>query len=874
MHTAKRPYWVWSLDRWNLLVAGLLVVTLLLLNSSGLGLPAEVSQPLAATPAFVAPAEDAALLAGQPGEMTGTAAPNARVRVSDGDVPLGETTADANGRWQLAVPALAPGAHTLTAQVTDADGNVIATSEPLAITVREPGMTAPVAAAPVIKLPQGELKAGTPLTLEGTGTPGSTVTVYDGDQVVGQTTVGPDGTWNLTVSPLALGAHRLIARLLGADGKEQAVSAPVELTVADGQVVVATTAPSEMPAATVEPTVEGGSGGVTAAATSTVGVPAASGTPVATAAVAASVPAVIAPAGGAVQADAPLDLEGTGAPGSTVKVYEGNQLLGEAIVGADGKWKTTLPALAAGAHALIAKLFGADGKLLATSEPLAITVPEVSVAILPVINPLAAEKSATEAPTTLTGTAAPGTLLKLYDGAKLLGEATADASGNWKLTVPRLAAGEHILTAIAYGAGGEVQALSKPLTVIVPEAQPAAGGKTATQSKIGWPPDGSTVVSSRPLMTGRSFPRGVVRVYDGETLLGETIADANGFWSFRPSVALSAGQHVLTAVATSADGQTTEKAPPVTITVRGRTVTLPSWKPLVGATPTFLTPANGDTVNTVQPLFAGTAAPNSSIRLYDGDKVIGEVTVDSDGRWTFRPTAPLSEGEHTITVTLLNADGTESPSKSTVTLTVASGLGTAPATAPLVINALPAATSNSRPALTGQAPSGATVRIYDGDMLLGEVKADPSGVWYFVPAAPLAAGEHVLRFEVVGPDGSKLASADRTLTVNAGATAVTPPKIVAPTLGQAAPGDMLSGTAPAGSQVQIYDGGKLIGGATAGANGKWRFRLPRKLAAGKHEIHVVAVDQSGSPVSQSVIVTIEVSPPRTLPVTGAGSTGA
>ena len=380
-------------------------------------------------------------------------------------------------------------------------------------------------------------------------------------------------------------------------------------------------------------------------------------------------------------------------------------------------------------------------------------------------------------------------------------------------------------------------------------------------------------MTSRPLITGQSFPRGVVRVYDGKTLLGETVADANGFWSFRPSVALTAGPHVLTAEATSADGQTTETAPPVTITVRDRTVTLPSWKPSAGATPTFATPANGDTVNTVQPLFAGTAAPNSTLRLYDGDKAMGEAVADSDGRWNFRPTAPLAEGEHTITGVLLNADGTESLSKATVTITVASGLGKAPAEASLVIHAVPATTSNRRPVLTGQAPSGATIRVYDGDQLLGEIKAGPDGLWYYVPAAPLSTGEHVLRFEVIGPDGGTVTTVNRPITVTAGATAVEPPKIVVPAQGQAAPGDMLTGTAPPGSQVQIYEGGTLIGGTTASANGKWRFRLPKNLAAGKHEIYVVVVDQSGSPVSQSVTVTIEVSPPRTLPVTGAALMG-
>jgi len=255
---------------------------------------------------------------------------------------------------------------------------------------------------------------------------------------------------------------------------------------------------------------------------------------------------------------------------------------------------------------------------------------------------------------------------------------------------------------------------------------------------------------------------------------------------------------VLTAVATSADGQAASKAPPVTITVRERAVTVPAWKPAAGSAPTVLTPQNGDTVNAVQPLFAGTAAPNSKVRLYDGDKVLGEVAVDSDGRWNFRPAAPLAEGEHTVTAVPLAADGSEGASKTTVTFTIASGLGAAPTQ--------PAQAANATPASTG-------------------------------------------------------------------AAAVTPPLVTVSAPRQAAPGDVISGTAPQGSQVQIYEGSTLLGGATAGANGKWRFRLPAGLSAGAHEIYAVVIGPKGAPVSESQPITIVVAPPRTLPVTGGSSVG-
>ena len=90
-----------------------------------------------------------------------------------------------------------------------------------------------------------------------------------------------------------------------------------------------------------------------------------------------------------------MTLEGTGAPGATVKVYDGDKLLGEATVGADGKWTMTMPTLAAGPHSLVAKLFGADGKEQAASQELSVTVsadPGAKLSVLPVINPPAGGK--------------------------------------------------------------------------------------------------------------------------------------------------------------------------------------------------------------------------------------------------------------------------------------------------------------------------------------------------------------------------------------------------------------------------------------------------------------------------------------------------
>ena len=113
MHRAKRPYWLGSLDRWNVLVVGILVVLLIVLNARGLS-----RAPQVAAPALPPPVAGTSLQAGHPGVITGTTAPNAPVRILDGEVPLGETTADADGQWRLAVPdAFARPAHVDRADI-------------------------------------------------------------------------------------------------------------------------------------------------------------------------------------------------------------------------------------------------------------------------------------------------------------------------------------------------------------------------------------------------------------------------------------------------------------------------------------------------------------------------------------------------------------------------------------------------------------------------------------------------------------------------------------------------------------------------------------------------------------------------------------
>ena len=293
----------------------------------------------------------------------------------------------------------------------------------------------PGAGAPVIKLPAAGLKASEPLTLEGTGTPGSTVTVYDGDPVVGETIVAPDGTWQITLPPPAAGAHSLVARQLGADGKEQAVSAPVELTVADGQIVVAT------PAVVAEATAA--TGMATAVPSAAPG--------------AGKAPEIKRPVAAALKAGEPVVLEGTGEPGTTVTLYDGDQVVAETVVAPDGTWTITVPPLAAGTHSLAAKLLGAGGKEQAASAPLELTVADGKI-VVATPAAVAQATAATGAATPVPGGAAAPTVEPT--SATAAGAATSSPHGG-RSNDQRTCCGGHCRRSDRCGNGSQRSAVNR-----------------------------------------------------------------------------------------------------------------------------------------------------------------------------------------------------------------------------------------------------------------------------------------------------------------------------------------------------------------------------------------------------------------------------
>ena len=69
-------------------------------------------------------------------------------------------------------------------------------------------------------------------------------------------------------------------------------------------------------------------------------------------------------------------------------------------------------------------------------------------------------------------------------------------------------------------------------------------------------------------------------------------------------------------------------------------------------------------------VFAGKAAPNAKITVFEGDVVLGTTTADENGEWVVVPEAALGPGEHLVSVGAVGGDGAETVADITMAIQV------------------------------------------------------------------------------------------------------------------------------------------------------------------------------------------------------------
>jgi hypothetical protein len=82
----------------------------------------------------------------------------------------------------------------------------------------------------------------------------------------------------------------------------------------------------------------------------------------------------------------------------------------------------------------------------------------------------------------------------------------------------------------------------------------------------------SPTMDRQPQITGTAVAGATVSVYDGSNLLGTTVANAQGVWTFTPPAPLSVTEHVFTAVASNSSGVSSLPSNGVNLVIQNRVI--------------------------------------------------------------------------------------------------------------------------------------------------------------------------------------------------------------------------------------------------------------------------------------------------------------
>ncbi|MCA1325162.1 Ig-like domain-containing protein [Herbaspirillum sp. alder98] len=725
---------------------------------------------------------------------------------------------------------------TVTAgSYTDAAGNSGGAGSAPALTYDTLAPNAP--SIPAISGP-GNLTNSTMPTFTGAAEAGATVTLYDTDGVtVLGSAVAVGGTWSITATALAEGAHAITARATDSAGNTGAASPSLALTID-------TTPPTLAISSNIDKLVIGTTATITFTFSEDPG--------------SSFTLSDVTLTGGTLSAIAGSGLTRTAIFTPTAGINNGTA----SIVVAAGSYTD---AAGNGGGGAASPLLGID--TLAPDAPSALTL-------------VGGIDNMTNSTTpTIRGMATPGSqvTITLYgsNGITVLGTTTT-ANGTWSIMTSAMTEGTHTLHALSTDTSGNTSSVSSGLTITIDITPPTLvitsnvatlnSGATATitftfsedpGSTFGW--NGST---GDVVVTG-----GTLSAITGSGLLRTAI--------FTPTAGTNSGTATITVAAGSyADlvGNSGGAGATPSISFDTLAPNAPSAPVMDSASDTGVSSSDGITRITT-PSFTGTAEAGTTVTLYDTDgiTVLGSA-VATGGNWSVT-TSVLSEGLHIITARATDSAGNLGARSAGLGVTIDS-------TAPTVVitSNVDSLKSGETATITftfsedpGSTFTQANVTV-SGGTLSSIVGTGQVRTAVFTPIANANSGSASITVaaasytDVAGNSGGAGAALSLTYDTLAPSAPSEPVMTSASDTGFSNndaitrnPAPTFTGTAEAGSTVTLYgsNGVVVLGSGVADGSGQWSITVTA-LVEGLHEIDASATDSAGNVSNRSASLSVTV----------------
>ncbi len=447
----------------------------------------------------------------------------------------------------------------------------------------------------------------------------------------------------------------------------------------------------------------------------------------------------------AANADGTLTASGTAEPGSTLKVTF-----------PDGT-TTTVTATAAGTYAASSTAPQPSGSVSAIAkDPAGNASPVASSAYADTTapaKPTAGVAANADGTITVSGSAEPGSTIKITYPDGSTATATAGPAGTYAVTSPNNQPSGNVSVVAKDPAGNT----SSAATSAYADSTPPGAPTLASASNA----DGTLTVS------GTSEPGSVVKVTFPDGSTANAVAGANGLYSAMSAAAQPSGN--VSVIAKDLGGNASPAASAAYVDV-----TPP-------AKPTLATAVNADGTVTV----SGSAESGTVVKVTFADGTIANVTASAAGTYTV--TSATNQPTGTISAIAKDTSGNASPIATTAF---------ADASAPVQPTLAAAANADGTVTVSGTAEPGSTVKVTFPDGSVGTATAIPAGTYAITSATPQPSGPVLaLAKDAVG-NASPSAS-----TSYADATAPTKP-----TLNQTANADgtlTVSGSAEPGASVKV-----------------------------------------------------------------------